>query len=85
MSGVRVGITKKVGQAHGWERVVIVEEAFVELDHGLIDDLMIRRLQMLRLKSFTSTRRVEAGRLYALSRIVRGIGVYLMDPGPQSF
>ena len=41
VSRVRVRITKKVGKAHGWKRIVIVERAFVELDHDLDDVLVI--------------------------------------------
>lgn len=46
MSCIRIGIAKEVGKTHGWERVVIVERAFVELDHDLNDDLMIGRFFM---------------------------------------
>ena len=36
---VRVWVTKEVGKAHGRKREVIVERAFVELDHDIKDDL----------------------------------------------
>lgn len=35
VSRVGVGVAEEVGKAHGWERVVIIEGAFVELDHDL--------------------------------------------------
>lgn len=41
VSCVRVRVTEKVGKAHGWQRVVIVERAFVEFDHDLDDYLMM--------------------------------------------
>ena len=37
VSRVRIRVTKKVGKAHGWQRVIISERAFVELDHDLDD------------------------------------------------
>lgn len=41
VSCVRVRVAKKVGKAHGWKGVIIVERAFVELDHDLDDYLMM--------------------------------------------
>ena len=36
---VRIGIAEEVCEAHSWKRVVIIEEAFVELHHDLNDGL----------------------------------------------
>lgn len=41
VSCVRVRVTEKVGKAHGWQRVVIVERAFVEFDHDLDNYLIM--------------------------------------------
>ncbi len=37
---VRVRVAEKVGEAHGREGVIIVEGAFVKLDHDRDDDLV---------------------------------------------
>lgn len=39
---VRIGIAEEVCEAHCWKRVVIIEEAFVELHHDLNDGLGLR-------------------------------------------
>lgn len=39
---VRIGITEEVCEAHCWKRVVIIEEAFVELHHDLNEGLGLR-------------------------------------------
>ena len=71
---VRVRVTKEVGKAHGWERVVIVERAFVKLDHDLNDGLVIGVLSWQMMKLFNSTLRGEAGILEIA--LMRGNGVH---------
>ena len=39
---IRIGIAQEICKAHGWKRVVIIEEAFVELHHDLNDGLGLR-------------------------------------------
>ncbi len=39
---VRIGIAEEICEAHGWKRVVIIEEAFVKLHHDLNDGLDLR-------------------------------------------
>ena len=43
MRRVRIGIAEEICEAHGWKRVVIIEEAFVKLHHDLNDGLDLRK------------------------------------------
>ncbi len=40
VSSVRIGVAEEVGEAHGGKRVIIVERAFIELDHDRDNDLV---------------------------------------------
>ena len=44
---VRIGIAEKVCEAHGWKRVVIIEEAFVKFHHDLNDVLGLRECPLI--------------------------------------
>ena len=71
MRRVRVGVSKKIGKAHGWKREVIVERAFVKFNHDLDIDLRSKGLSWhgKLMKLFKSTRRVIE------TALVRGSGV----------
>ena len=56
MRRVGVRVSKKVGKAHSWQRIVIIETAFVEFDHDLDDDLMMSGFSWQMMKLFKSSR-----------------------------
>lgn len=55
MRCVGIRVAKKVGKAHGWQRVFIAKTIFVELNHDLEDDLMISDFSW-QMKIFKSSR-----------------------------